>query len=404
MPEPKPRRFSNLTPTAPFADVEMLSAGDASSLPFVISDDAVRRAETTRRKSPRRVLVLGGTGFVGLHLIHRLMLDPAVVEVVAIGRSQAGVGPLERIVAAMGEYHLATESLPLEKLACVSGEITAPRFGLEAQLYARLSARIDTVFHSASLTDYSKSYRELRADWVEGLYEAIDFCLEGPVKHLTYIGSTIAHLYRGRDDFARPDSWWYSGYAQMKWVNQSILTQLARRGLPMTVCEAPYVLGSQTVGLDRGLRYTFWRAAAVARALGVLWEGPGMNFAPVDLVVDTVIDNAHRSEPLALVRPRIPEGYTMRSIAGLIGCKVVRWDEFHRVVSSIPLEAVRRIFPPDLPEILAKTNFDPIFPTERLANSLPSPADLMKLYLARLDLDGARIRGHLGLTVATADA
>jgi thioester reductase-like protein len=190
----------------------------------------------------------------------------------------------------------------------------------------------------------------------------------------------------------------------MKWVNQSILTLLAGRGLPVTVCEAPYVLGSQTVGLDRGLRYTFWRAAAVTRQLGMVWDGPGMNFVPVDLLVDTVIENTQRPAPLAIVRPRIPQDYTMASVADAIGCQVVGWEQFHRVVSATAVDAIRRVFPVDLPEIIAKTNLDPIFPTESLTEGLRSPADLLEFYLARLDLDASPVERILGRPVAAASA
>ncbi|MCM4084252.1 hypothetical protein [Paractinoplanes hotanensis] len=34
-------------------------------------------------------------------------------------------------------------------------------------------------------------------------------------KHVTHLGSLGAHLYAEPGDFGRPDSWWYSGYAQM---------------------------------------------------------------------------------------------------------------------------------------------------------------------------------------------
>jgi thioester reductase-like protein len=173
--------------------------------------------------------------------------------------------------------------------------------------YADLAHTVGSIYNCASSTDYTDSYLDLRNDWVLSLLRMLEFSVTSSRKHLTYLGSIGAHLYQKPDDFRRPDSWWYSGYAQMKWVNATLLGWLSEsETYSVTLCEAPYVLGSTGNGLDPGRVYTFWRIVELAIAVGAIWDGPGMNYIPVDVLCDVMATNTSARRPQARLVPSNP--------------------------------------------------------------------------------------------------
>jgi hypothetical protein len=226
----------------------------------------------------------------------------------------------------------------------------------------------------------------LRRDWVLGLLGTMQFCLDERIKQLVYIGSTIAHLFQKREDFQRPDSWWYSGYAQMKWVNQQMMYSLARQGMRAQVCESPYVLGSLTVGRDPGYVYSFWREVALAAALQVCWDGPFPAFAAVDVLADAVIANAFAPDPLPVIRPIAPYNLRNADVAPYLDCRVLPWPDFLSEVSRHATPEQLRMIPADRPELIRKTNLPAIYPPSCKVPEFPPSQELARLYLTRIGI------------------
>src|SRR5262249_32772476 len=156
--------------------------------------------------------------------------------------------PEQRLAQTLTRYQAA--EFDRAKVEVLDADPTRTHLGLSARQYQTLAEEVDLVFSCASSSDYSDSYLDLRDDWVKGLLRLLHLPVQAGRKPLTYLGSIGSSFSQHPADFVRPDSWWYSGYAQMKWVNGQLLRWLARDGaFSVTLCEAPYVLGSTTVGL-----------------------------------------------------------------------------------------------------------------------------------------------------------
>ncbi|MFN0106295.1 MAG: SDR family oxidoreductase [Bryobacteraceae bacterium] len=374
-----------------FADFAALDSGDTANLELLLSDDCLRRIEAADREQwGRHVLLFGATGFVGSHLLHRLLRRSQTERVYAIVRSRAGFSGWDRIAATLRKYELLDSLVNRDKLTLLDGDFAAASFGLSGDAHDRLASQVDTVIQSAGSTDYLPPYEELRRDWVLGLLGAMQFCFEGRVKQLVYMGSTIAHLFKTREDFQKPDSWWYSGYAQMKWVNQQMMASLARQGMRAQVCEAPYVLGSMDVGLDPGYVYSFWRGVAFSAALRVGWDGPLPAFVAVDVLRDAVLGNAFSRDPLPVIRPVSSNDLRNADVAAHLRCTILPWQEFQERISQHATMEQLRIIPPDFPELVSKGNLPAIFPPGYRMPPLPRPDELFKLYLTKIGL----IRGE----------
>jgi len=129
----------------------------------------------------------------------------------------------------------------------------------------------------------------------------------------------------------------------MKWVNGSIIETIAKDALlAVSLCEAPYIFGSTTRGVDPGLVYTYWRILEIAKSIKTMYAGPGMNYCPVDVLVGVLAVNALARRPLGHLRPCNVEPYDNELLATLLGCSLASWDEFYEQArgASPPKQAV----------------------------------------------------------------
>ncbi|MCP2174973.1 SDR family oxidoreductase [Williamsia maris] len=316
-----------------YADVVALSTGDPTALRPAVDPDTRRRVALMPEARRDTALILGANGFLGAHLIGQLTRDPSITRVYAMIRPTADRTAEQRLQETLDAYEISANS---SKITFVEGNPTERHFGLSKDVFFDLAENVGLIFNCASSTDYTSTYLDLRSDWFLSLLRALEFSITTTRKHLTYVGSIGAHLYQRPEDFRRHDGWWYSGYAQMKWVNAALLGWLADSDTySVTLCEAPYILGSTQRGLDPGRAYSFWRIVEVAKAVGAIWDGPGMNYVPVDVICEVMAHNATSTDPLSRLLPSNPEDYDHSLYAELLGLDLVSWDEFYVRVSEM---------------------------------------------------------------------
>ncbi|MGN7131824.1 SDR family oxidoreductase [Rhodococcoides corynebacterioides] len=345
-----------------YADIAALSAGDAMLLRPVL-DPATADAVADMPEPRHEVaLVFGANGFVGAHLVAELSTRDDVTTVYAGVRGSADVPAADRFEETVARYDIT--EIDRSKITVIEAVPTRTRFGLDEATFVHLRETVDQVFNSASSTDYDATYLDLRRDWFESLLRVVQFTLESRRKHLTYMGSIGAFLYCNPEDFLRPDSWWYSGYCQMKWINGRLLRWLNADALAsVTLCESPYVLGSTTVGKDPGRVYSFWRAIELGNSVGALWDGPGMNYAPVDVLTQVLADNALADSPLAYLVPSNPEPYSNAVLADVLGLDLVPFDEFvRRVNQHIPPARTAALLGSDVNDLIRRSNAPSVLP------------------------------------------
>ncbi len=381
MPTPLSPEFPDILFAGKFSDVEALGRGDAAALRPALSAAAATNWSAWRTPAAGHALVIGGNGFVGCHLVAHLSVQPGIERVVALVRG-GQESPLRRLEAALAHYRVT--DVDWSKIEVVDGSATSKAFGLGRADHERLSQSVDLVFNCASSTDYSVGYLELRPDWVLSLLRVVQFCATGRPKHLTYLGSMGRYFYQRPADFARPDSWWYSGYAQMKWVNAELLLSLAAQGFPVTLCDTHYVLGSTVEGVDPGRTYSLWRVLELAKTLDVMWDGPGMNYVPVDVLVGSVTANCLAPAPLARILPRNVEPYRTSVWAAGMGVEVVPLQDFMAEVHLRAPRVVDSLLSTDVNDLVDTINApEAVFP-ESYSFSWPSHEALFDLYFRKI--------------------
>jgi nucleoside-diphosphate-sugar epimerase len=118
------------------------------------------------------VLVTGGSGFVGRHLIQTLL----------------GLGHEVRCFDIVPANHDP-------RVEFVQGDLTAED---DQPALAEACADVDTVFHTASLTDPQASFAAIWRVNVLGTQRVLRACLDAGVRNLIYT-STTAVIFNGRD-------------------------------------------------------------------------------------------------------------------------------------------------------------------------------------------------------------
>jgi len=126
-----------------------------------------------RKKSdrPSRVLLTGGTGFLGSHLAAAL-LDKGY-HVTLLARSRNGMSPEVRVWRLLDWFGLGDELRT--GLRVVEAEIARPGLGLRAADAARLAAETDEIVHCASDTSFTDRRRaEVEAANIGGLQNVLE--------------------------------------------------------------------------------------------------------------------------------------------------------------------------------------------------------------------------------------
>lgn len=176
----------------------------------------------------RTAFVTGGTGFVGLNLVQRLMAGDW--DVTALHRASSDLTYLKRF-----NPRLAV------------GEITDA-----ASLLAALPQGTDTVFHVAGNTNmWRKKNAEQTRDNVEGTRNVVEACLARGVRRLIVTSSISA--YGGVSGAVTEEtpslaahSW--VNYEKTKWQAQELALAAVPRGLEVVVMQPGAIMGPYDIG------------------------------------------------------------------------------------------------------------------------------------------------------------
>lgn len=244
---------------------------------------------------PRRVLLLGSTGFLGRHVLRELLVH-SDVQVVCIVRPTESGRALDRGIAALAA---AGDVRPewLGRLRFLEGDKTREWLGLTQDVHRDLARSVDLVIDSSAQVNMLYAYSHLRRTNLDALSNVIDFCTRDRVKPLHHV-STLAvkamgpHGHRLRDFHATRN-----GYVKSKLAAEFALARhSAARGVPVHTYRPSRITGS-TERYAANPQDLFER---ILRACMRLRLAPGsdrrVDFVPVDLVARAIVRQALQHE------------------------------------------------------------------------------------------------------------
>ncbi|MEM6796988.1 MAG: SDR family oxidoreductase, partial [Acidobacteriota bacterium] len=315
-----------------------------------------------------RVLLTGGTGFVGQEIMWQAAHDPQIVEMVVVIRPKVikdrktgevieTLSPATRGQALLRRLWLeGTEAA--KKFRFVAGDIEEKRFGISNEDYAELQQSLTHVIHCAASVAFDDPYDlSFRAN-VLGTVNALDFSLglqnaEGSpfVAHLSietsYIHGRQVKSMAREDEIVFPRNF-YNNFYELTKAIASLETEryMLDEGLRVVQLCPAIVIGESRGGNNRGDTkvvnapvnvfgrahealthkqgnvFDRTRAAALARLACIFPGDPSaqLNIIPVDRVVEGIVAALRRPESVGeRVHLATDDRLTAQNIRDIVG-------------------------------------------------------------------------------------
>jgi long-chain acyl-CoA synthetase len=246
------------------------------------------------------VLITGGTGFLGWYLAE-LVLKRSEASVAFLVRAESRPAAEARIrdlvTARLGQ---AAWRRYRSRIRVFLGDVAEPRLGLDDAQAAELSGSVQTIFHSAALTDFDKPYEEIRkvnASGTENVLAFAEACLgTGPLRSVEHISTVgIAGTHRGTfyEDQLFVGQEFQNSYEKTKFEAETLCLEYRRRGINVNIFRPSIIVGDSRTGYAGGFKVMYQPIHIFS--LGLYSSVPADDESPYNIVpVDAVAEAIYR--------------------------------------------------------------------------------------------------------------
>ena len=199
------------------------------------------------------ILVTGGTGLVGSHLLYHLSLENEIVK--AIHRKNSDLEAVKNVFS----YYSDDFEVIFQKIEWIEADITDV-YSLE-----KAFKNVTEVYHSAALISFNpKDYKAMRKINIEGTSNIVNLCIDKKVKKLCFVSSTATIEKSINNTNIDEDCEWDTetnnfGYAITKYGAEIEVWRASQEGVEIVVVNPGVILGAG-----------FWN------------HGPGALFSKID--------------------------------------------------------------------------------------------------------------------------
>ena len=185
------------------------------------------------------ILVTGGTGLVGAHLLYQLALSNA--SILATYRSKEKTNATKHIFS----YYTKEGTALFNKIQWIQADITEI-----PSLSAVFSHPITHVYHCAALVSFDpKDYREMRKVNIEGTANIINFCIDTNVTKFCFVSSiaTIGDAMNSStvdEENYGIDTGNHHEYAITKYGGEMEVWRGSQEGIDVVIVNPGVILGS----------------------------------------------------------------------------------------------------------------------------------------------------------------
>jgi amino acid adenylation domain-containing protein/thioester reductase-like protein len=284
---------------------------------------------TTPAKLFNNILLTGATGFLGIHLLARLLhLTTATIYCLVRGETIASIR--EKLQNSWSRYH--TDVLDTSRIVLIKGELTQPWLGMPAVEFDSLASQVDTIYHCGAEVNHLYTYNMLRAANVLSTVELLKFAVLHQLKHIHYISTidTITSSDPYFDSEANPmenlDVEW--GYIQSKWVCENILY---RNEVPFTTYRAGNITGNASLGISNPEKNhaLLLMKSCIESGLSPHWDAQ-IEMTPVDVLSEIIIKlSMHKTA-------------THKTFYNLHNLNTLTWNEYINIINELgyPIEYI----------------------------------------------------------------
>ncbi|MCX7920660.1 MAG: amino acid adenylation domain-containing protein [Clostridia bacterium] len=164
--------------------------------------NAYDSADLKKVKSYRNVLLAGSTGYLGIYILHQLLVS-GDSDIYVLVRGKSREESVQRLKDKL-EYYFQKGFYEEYKgrIKVLSGDLSRDLFGLEHEEYVELADNIECIINSAANVSHYGHYDDFFEINVKGVERLIDFCSTGREKDLNQI-STLSVVQGAPDEKSR---------------------------------------------------------------------------------------------------------------------------------------------------------------------------------------------------------
>jgi nucleoside-diphosphate-sugar epimerase len=252
-----------------------------------------------RRRSNGTVLVIGGTGFLGSHILTALLASGRSVCVLA--RSKGRLSAEERVRQVLDWFGL--KGRDVYGLSIIEGSIDQPDLGIRSERDFDLIRGIDEIIHCGSATSFSERKREevVRTN-IHGIENVLDVGTNGACSAFHYVSTAyVAGSRSGTCTEALSDTDLFTNvYEETKCRAERIaLDRCARKGIRCSIYRPSIVYGDSRTGRSLKFNGVYYpvrtllflkniyeadlreRGGRKAAEAGVKWAQEGVLYLPI---------------------------------------------------------------------------------------------------------------------------
>lgn len=312
----------------------------------------------------RNVLVTGATGFLGIHIVKKLV-DNGVNVTVLVRGDKAEVRMNEKY-----NYYFGTDIS--SRINVLSGELTTKNLGMKKEKFNELAFSIDAVIHSAADVRHFGERSHFEKINVEGTRNVLDLVDVNPkvvFHHISTVGIIEEIFSEGKWEEFKENNGTNNNltlenvYNDTKLMAENLVLSKLNEGKQVFVYRMGNLIGRYNDGKfqDNINNNAFYRMMKLMTMIG---KAPKVNwmvdFTPVDfaseVVFKSVTEKSHKQRVYHISHPN-----------------PVSYDKFISLINDIGLNV----------EILDKDKYEDFVLTEKL------PEEASNLVVSQLDGDGA---------------
>jgi len=183
------------------------------------------------------ILVTGGTGLVGAHLLYHLVKNDEKVR--AIYRSKEKIEKVKEVFS----FYNADTSL-ISKIDWFKADIT------EVPIMALAFVDVKKVYHCAAFISFNpKDYREMRKVNIHGTAIIVNLCIDANIEKLCFVGSIASVGDSLNNSLITEENEWNkeadnSGYSITKFGAEMEVWRASQEGVEVVIVNPGVILGS----------------------------------------------------------------------------------------------------------------------------------------------------------------